>query len=341
MRAELVSYYRAPGSGQALTLQDAVAAGDEVVSGSLIAPDGARFPIEAGMPNFIWPQSLGGREREAVSFYDGRADVYDHYLPLTFRTFGEKEEQVREAMADRLALKPGMTVLEIGAGTGRDSEVIARRLAGTGRLFCQDIARSMLERNRTRLAAAGQQAEFSLANASSLPFPDRCFDAVFQFGGVGEFGDIAGFFREVVRVTRVGGRVVVGDESMPPWLRKTTFAKTLTLTNAQFDAPLPLEHMPIEARQVNLRWIIGGTFYLLDFTVGEGEPSADFDFPIPGVRGGTYRTRYLGQLEGVKPETKALAMQAREKLGVSLHDWLDAIVRHEAERVLKDGKRGA
>jgi len=341
MRAELVSFYRAPGSGQALTLRDAVVEGEEVVSGSLIASDGARFPIEGGMPNFIWPQSLGGREKETISFYDGRADVYDQYLPLTFRTFGEKEEEVREAMADRLALKPGMTVLEIGAGTGRDSEGIARRLAGTGRLFCQDIARSMLERNRARLAAAGQQAEFSLASASYLPFPDRSFDAVFQFGGVGEFGDIAGFFREVVRVTRVGGRVVVGDESMPPWLRKTTFAKTLTLTNAQFNAPLPLEHMPIEARQVNLRWIIGGTFYLLDFTVGEGEPPADFDFPIPGPRGGTYRTRYLGQLEGVKPETKALAMQAREKLGISLHDWLDAIVRREAEQVLKDGKQGA
>ena len=72
-----------------------------------------------------------------------------------------------------------------------------------------------------------------------------------------------------------------------------------------------------------------------------GEPPADFDFPIPGPRGGTYRTRYLGQLEGVKPETKALAMQAREKLGISAHDWLDAIVRREAERVLKDGKQGA
>ncbi|MGH7123371.1 MAG: hypothetical protein ACREFI_03290, partial [Stellaceae bacterium] len=70
MKAELVSYYRAPGSGQALALADAVAEGDEIVSGSLIAPDGARFPIEAGMPNFIWPQSLGGRESEAISFYD-------------------------------------------------------------------------------------------------------------------------------------------------------------------------------------------------------------------------------------------------------------------------------
>lgn len=335
MKADLVSLYCAPGSRQALTLRDAVLRDGQVVSGALVAPDGARFPIEDGLPDFTWPQELPGRERETISFYDGRGDAYDQNLPLTFSTFGEKEAVVRDAMVDRLMLKPGQTVLEIGAGTGRDSEVIARRLGGTGRLFCQDLSRSMLERNRRRLEAAGLAADFSIANASHLPFADRSVDAVYQFGGVGEFSDIAGFFREVVRVTKPGGRVVVGDESMPPWLRKTTFAKILTLTNPQFDAPIPLEHVPVEAREVNLRWIIGGTFYLLDFTVGEGEPPADIDFPIPGPRGGTHRSRYYGRLEGVKPETKALAMQAREKLGLSMHDWLDAAVRREAERVLK------
>lgn len=340
MRLDLVSFYRAPDSGQALVLQDAFIAEGQVVSGGLVAPNGIRFPIEGGLPDFTWPQQLQARERDTIDFYDGRADVYDRNLPLTFSTFGEKEAEVRDTMVDRLMLKPGMSVLEVGAGTGRDSEVIARRLGGSGRLFCQDLARSMLERNRTRLVAAGHQAAFSLANASYLPFADRSFDAVYQFGGIGEFSDIAGFFREAVRVSRPGGRIVVGDESMPPWLRKTTFAKALTLTNAQFDAPLPLEHVPVEARQVNLRWIIGGTFYLLDFTVGEGEPAADLDLPIPGPRGGSHRSRYFGRLEGVQPATKALAMQAREKLGVSMHDWLDALVRREAERVLRDNKDG-
>ena len=50
---------------------------------------------------------------------------------------------------------------------------------------------------------------------------------------------------------------------------------------------------------------------------GVGEPPADFDFEIPGPRGGTRRTRHLGQLEGVKPETKELAHKAREKLAAS------------------------
>jgi len=90
--------------------------------------------------------------------------------------------------------------------------------------------------------------------------------------------------------------------------------------------------MPIEARDVCLRWVIGGVFYLIDFKVGAGAPDADFDFEIPGPKGGSYRTRYLGQLEGVKAETKRLAEQAREKRGVSMHQWLDEVVRQAALR---------
>jgi len=327
--------FRSPSDGSSLRLEEAVLRDGQVVTGVLIGVDGARFSIAEGIADLVWPRLLDLRERAAIELYDARADVYDQFLPLTFSTFGEDEQQVREEMIALLNLKPGQRVLEIGAGTGRDSEIIARRLGPQGELHCQDIAQSMLVHNARRMEKEGLKAHLSLANASHLPFPDDYFDAVFQFGGVGEFSDVPGFFREVARVTRKGGRVVAGDESMPPWLRKTEFSRSLTFTNAQFAAPLPLEHLPVEARDVQLRWIIGGTFFLFDFTIGEGEPYADIDFPIPGPRGGTHRSRFYGQLDGVKVETKALAHRARAKLGISMHDWLDELVRREAEKILR------
>lgn len=312
-----------------MTLEVTRADGDEIVTGAFFADSGERFEIRDGIPDFTYPVALPDADRRAREFYEGRVDDYDRYLPLTFETFGEHEDDVREQMVARLQLQPHARVLEIGCGSGRDSVHIAAKIP-QGQLFCQDISPSMLARCRERTAGLSAQVELSVANASYLPFAADSFDAVFQFGGVGEFSDIRRFFGEVVRVTRPGGRVVAGDESMPPWLRHTDFAKILTFTNPQFAAPLPLESLPVEARDVNLRWIIGGTFYLIDFTVGDGEPPADFDFPIPGARGGTRRTRYYGQLEGVTAETKALAHRAREKTGISMHDWLEGVVRKAA-----------
>jgi SAM-dependent methyltransferase len=232
-------------------------------------------------------------------------------------------------------------VLEVACGTGRDSEIIAERLGEEGRLWVQDISLGMIERCRRRLSHPIAPIGYCLSNAVHLPFPDDHFDAVYSFGGLGEFSDIQRSLAEMVRVSKVGAKVVVGDESIPLWLRDTEFAKILATTNRQFLAEVPLRELPVEARTVRLRWVIGGVFYLIDFRVGDGEPTADFDFEIPGPRGGTYRTRYLGQLEGVTPETKRLAELAREKTGVSMHQWLDQVVRSAAERDLADAPKGA
>ena len=333
MQQGALAFYRDPLRHRPLSLHAAASHGANIEEGSLLAEDGTRYPIVNGFADFTFPQSLDDADARVRAFYDGRVDDYDRYLHLTFETFGEKEDDVREAMVDLLELREDSTLLEVGCGSGRDSVHLAQRIP-KGKMIAQDLTPSMLLACRERLRNVKAEVDISVANACYLPFGDDTFDALFQFGGVGEFGDIRRFFAEAVRVTRPGGRVVVGDESMPPWLRNTEFSKILTVTNPQYAAPVPLGDVPIEARNVHVRWIIGGTFYLIDFTVGEGEPPADFDFPIPGPRGGTRRTRYQGQLEGVQPETKLLAQRAREKANVSMHEWLERVVREAAAREL-------
>jgi SAM-dependent methyltransferase len=192
----------------------------------------------------------------------------------------------------------------------------------------------MLLRCRDKLSDVAVPVEFSVGNAAYLPFPDGYFDAVFSFGGLGVFGDIQRSLREFVRVAKVGGRVVVGDESMPPWLYETEYGRILLNNNPLFKKPIPFELLPVEARNVTVRWVVGGVYYLIDFTVGAGEPQADFDLEIVGKRGGTLRTRYHGRLEGVTRETYELAQRAREKTGKSMHRWLDDVVRVAAEKEL-------
>lgn len=291
------------------------------------------YQIKNGIPDLTHPPILHKVDARARDFYDGRAEDYDKYLHLTFKTHNEDEQEVRNSFIDLLEIGKGDRVLDLACGTGRDSEIIAERLGDTGEIFCLDISSDMLRRCVHRLQKFSLNKYFSLSNAINLPFPDNFFDAVYSFGGLGEFSDIKKSLKEMVRVTRLGGKIVVGDESIPPWLRETDFAKILWTTNPQFKAEIPLIHMPIEARKVHLRWVIGGVFYLIDFQVDEGEPKANFDFEIPGPRGGSYRTRYEGQLEGVTKESKNLAYRAVQKKGISMHKWLDDVVRQAA---LKD-----
>src|SRR5260370_34616106 len=128
MKRELGSVYRHPLTGEPLALRDEGLAGDDVVTGNLVSATGDSFVIADGLPELVWPPLLSGPDKHAREFYDGRADVYDRYLPLTFATYREDEGEIRHAMVDRLELKPGQRVLEVGAGTGRDSEIIASRL---------------------------------------------------------------------------------------------------------------------------------------------------------------------------------------------------------------------
>lgn len=336
MKLEHVRLYVCPESRTPLAVRSGSADADgEIVSGVLVSETGNEYRIDRGVPDLTHPRELAEQDESARSFYDGRADAYDENLHLTFKTHREDEQTVRTRCVDALQLQPLHRVLEVSCGTGRDSEIISQRLGPEGQLCLQDIASGMLERCRRRMAGTAVPTSYCLSNACYLPYPDKYFDAVYSFGGLGEFSDIRRSLAEMVRVSKPGARIVVGDESIPPWLRDTEFAAILIATNRQFLAPLPLEHLPIEARDVCLRWVIGGVFYLIEFRVGEGEPDADFDFEIPGPKGGTYRTRYLGQLEGVRPETKRLAGLARQVKDVSLHRWLDDVVREAALRDLE------
>jgi ubiquinone/menaquinone biosynthesis C-methylase UbiE len=336
MRVTDAAVYRCPATGESLALEISERKGDEVVSGQLRSPGGASYAISGGIPDLRYPATLAGEDAFARDIYDTVADVYDEYLPLTFMTFATDETETRELMVDRLRLRPGQRVLEVGAGTGRTSAFIAGKLGGEGHVYVHDISRGILLKAVERLASESVGLSFLLSNGVYLPFPDGYFDAVFHFGGLNMFSDVRRGLSEMARVVRPGGRVVVGDESVPPWLRGTEFGRILMNSSKHYEAPLPLDDMPVSARDVVIEYILGGVFYLISFTVGVGEPTANFDFDIPGARGGTHRTRMYGNLEGVTPEAKELAARARAKRGLSMHAWLDAVVREAARRDIGD-----
>jgi ubiquinone/menaquinone biosynthesis C-methylase UbiE len=328
MNSADIAFYRAPESHAKLELRGE----------ALVAPDGHVFPIESGVPNLVWPPELSAIEQKTKLEYDKVAErIYDAALDWQFAALHENEETVRELMINMLELKPGARILEVGCGTGRDSYRLARRLGPDGELFLQDLSAGMVHSCVKNMATFREREKFdckvhySISNATYLPFEDDFFDAVFHFGGFNEFSDGKKTGAEFARVVKLGGTVLFGDESVGPWLRDADFGKIVITNNPLFAHKLPLDSIPLCAREVNVRWILANCFYVISFRKGDGPPPLDLDLVHQGWRGGSMRSRYYGVMEGVTPEAKEMAKQAAASAGVSIHEWLDRLVRRQAE----------
>jgi ubiquinone/menaquinone biosynthesis C-methylase UbiE len=308
----------------------------------LKSKSGLSFELVESIPNFTYPEELSQTVAHALQEYDRVAEgIYDVAVDWQFAAMREDENQVREHMVDNLSVKPNDRILEIGCGTGRDSFRLARRLSKGGELHVQDLSPQMVLQCRKVLESAKESENlecdtyYFISNATYLPYEDNYFDSVFHFGGFNEFASQKETLEEFSRVVKPGGKILFGDESVAPWLKGTEYEGIVTTNNAMFKHPLPLHLLPESARDVKCEWVIGNCFYVITFSKGEGIPDINLDLEHQGRRGGSMRSRYFGQLEGVKVETKELAWKAINESGLSMHSWLDSLVSEAAEKLLK------
>lgn len=330
--------YRSPSNNGLLKFKADNTIGYEIINGSISGDEeNEKYEILNGIPDFTFPKDLALIDEQTRSTYEKLADEYDKYADIPFQTFYSSEHEEREKMTDKLNLHENSVVLEVGAGDGRGSEHIAKRLGKSAMFYVQELSLAFLKKavERLKIYESKTNIEYSVASAMHLPFADDTFDAALHFGGFNTFSDQKRFFNELVRVVKPGGKIVVGDESMASWLRDTEIGRIMMNSNPLLKYEIPFNILPKEARAVKVEWIMMGAFFVLEFTVGEGEPVANYHIPIPSERGGTHWTRYYGTLEGVDPEIKKIALKAREKIGISMHQWLNKIVKTEAEKILK------
>lgn len=320
-RPEDVGPMICPSSGRKLRL--ARGPGDEC----LLAGGSREYVIEEDLALFLDYRDTTRAQEDSIRSYARIISYYDQAIEWLFASTLTNETDLRKSMVDELRLSPDARVIDIGAGTARDSVEILNRLGSEGILYVQDISTEMLRTARARLVRCDSEAPCRLLQGSAerLPFDTGTLDAVYSFGGLNEFGDYSAVLQEFARVVRVGGRVVVGDEGVAPWLVGTEHHRILAANNPIFFAnPLPIGHLPPNADDVSLKWVLGNAFYLISFTVGKGTPPLDLDLEHLGRRGGSLRSRYFGALDGVDPLLRMRAEQAAVREGVSMRNWLES-----------------
>jgi ubiquinone/menaquinone biosynthesis C-methylase UbiE len=105
----------------------------------------------------------------------------------------------------------------VGPGAGYYSLDIARALAPGGRLDALDLQQPMLDELARRADESGiANLVASQGDAGSLPYPEATFDAAFLVATLGEIPDGDQALRELRRVLKPGGRLVVGEGQPDP-----------------------------------------------------------------------------------------------------------------------------
>ena len=149
---------------------------------------------------------------EVRGMFDRIAGVYD--LMNSAMTAG-LHHTWRARAVELTRVGPGSDALDICCGTGDLALALRRAIGPEGRVIGSDFSEPMLELARAKAGKDGERVEFEWADALELPYEDDSFDAVTVGFGARNLADLDLGLREMARVLRPGGRLVILEITRP------------------------------------------------------------------------------------------------------------------------------
>jgi ubiquinone/menaquinone biosynthesis C-methylase UbiE len=123
--------------------------------------------------------------------------------------------QPPDKLIERSGIKPGMTVLDLGCGSGAFITFVARAVGREGKVYAIDIQPKMLKQLERKLAKPENRdiknVELRQASAYKLPFEDEIIDLVYMVTVLQEIPDKGRALSEIKRVLKAGGILAVSE----------------------------------------------------------------------------------------------------------------------------------
>ena len=186
------------------------------------------------------------------------ARVYENIAWFYDLTFGPALHPGRVDAIERMGIKPGDRVLEVGVGTGINGALYPSDCSVTG----IDFSSSMLEKAHDRIARKGvRNVRLLQMDAQNMKFADDSFDIVYAPYVISVVPDPVAVTREMHRVCRPGGKIIIlnhfrSKSRLGSWLEKIIAPFTLYLGfKSDLDLPAFLVQAnlkPVSIEKVNI-----------------------------------------------------------------------------------------
>jgi ubiquinone/menaquinone biosynthesis C-methylase UbiE len=230
---------------------------------ALVSSSGERFPIRNGIPAFLKPKDLTGDNGKYNHLYETIGGFYDDTQRFFAAFRGLKIDSYFENYMSLLEAKPGDSVLETTVGTGLNFKYLPRGVKLSG----LDLSQEMLANCQNNMRRWQMEGDLYLGNAESLPFADSSFDVVYTCGGFNFFSDRAKAVREMIRIIKPGGHLMIEDET-EEYVKSTyqNIPYTSSFYKDRKDAvTVPIDLVPPEMEDIHVEMLKEGKFYAITF----------------------------------------------------------------------------
>ncbi len=167
-----------------------------------------------------------------------------------FAVVGTTLQIVGESLAEAVDVRAGERVLDVAAGNGNATLAAARRFA---RVTSTDYVPALLDKGAARAQAEGLDVCFEVADAEALPYADAHFDVALSTFGVMFTPDHARAARELLRVTRPGGRIGLAN-----WTPQGFIGELFQVIGRQLPPPPGVASPALWGTQAHVTRLFGG-----------------------------------------------------------------------------------
>ena len=122
-------------------------------------------------------------------------------------TVAEKDTAKLKRMAQRLNIKPGSTMLDVGTGTGVFIPFLLDKIGRNGHIVALDFAKEMLKEAMAK--GFDGNIDYLCADVTNIPLDDEVFDTIVCYSSFPHFQDKPRALAEMNRVIKTGGRLVI------------------------------------------------------------------------------------------------------------------------------------